>query len=273
MTLQTAFQIRKKAHDSFARYRGLKLLKEGKSAADFARLMQINPSNSYRRIQGFEREGLVRKGTKTNFREWLLTEKGNTAFNELQQVLEGLGDARLLDENLRVKLRLHNVLLKLPILKTQPEVTGIFQAKGAFWTNRRGVVHGWEVKLEGVPVVLTGSSVLIYPDHIIAESVSECVRTCFALMEKVRAKLQVWAPYLEFTEKTEICKQHLALNGGFTALIPEGYKYASDRLIIDYSLGPCDFEAIHPKFATEDMHKLMALFEGYIRGEIALPKY
>lgn len=272
MNIQNAFKIRKETHDSFARLTVLRLIKAGQSAAQIARILKINPSNAYRRIQALERENLVKKGLKSNFREWVLTERGEGALNELQQVLKGLGDARLLDEEIAPKLRLHFVLLKLPILKTQPEITGIFQKKGAFWTNRRGAIHGWEVKLEGVPVVLTGSSVLIYPKHIWAQSVSECVKICFDLMERIKAKLQVWAPYLQFTEKTEICRQHLALNGGFASLIPEGYKYQSDRLTIDYSLGPCDFEAIHPKFATEDMHKIMALVEGFIRGEYQIPR-
>lgn len=261
----------KKCNIKTATYPVLRLINEGHSASKIGKLLGFPRYTMSKFIARLRANGLVMNGIRTSFKELTLTETGKLLLRELQQVLKGSNNATL--KSFPVEFRRHHVLLRIPILYRQPEIESIFQKKGAIWKQRGPQnIRGWEVRINSHPVMLTGKSILIFPQPVRAPNIHACVLESFKIMETIRRKIMRWAPYLQLAEKTEVCRQHLAMVGGFTELIPAGFKYQSDRLVIDYSTGKAELEGINKTFAVEDMQVLMQHFEAIVRGEMVLPK-
>lgn len=264
-------RLRKVQH-SHATYYLLRRINEGRTAIQIAREFKVDRASISKRIARFKSKGWVVEGIRTSFKELKLTSSGKDLLNELQHVLKGLGSATL-TKDFTVTFRWHHLIFKIPIIKQQPGMFESMQKKGAFYTQRGPKnIRGWEVNIDSTPVFLTGSSFLIYPRPITAGSINEAVATGLTQLDAIYSKLLRWFPYADLSYKKELCRQHLAMVGGITTLIPDKFNYKSDRLLIDCSTGVPEIETPHKVYSVEDMTKIVAFLDSLIKNDLVESK-
>lgn len=260
----------REAHDWTARYTVLLMLNEGARIPAIAARLGINVSNVTRRIYVFERKGYLKRGVRTSFQEWHLTQLGKSALNEMQQVRKVFGGARL-NEPKNLSFRYHHLIFKISILRQPPEIIPQL-IKHHFKGNRRGFMRGFEVKIRGTPVFYAGKSFLIYPAPIPAGSPHQAIEAGLRELDLILEVLARWFPQVELHNRRELCRQHLAMIGGLSELIPDGFNYSSDRIVVDASTGVIEVETVNKKYAFEDMLKIISFLDSLVKDELVMPK-
>jgi len=237
--------------------------REGKPMAWAATKMSLNKSNVKGYFRELQEHGLLTEGVRSTFKTWQLTKAGEWV---LQQVLNGVSE-RNLSEGWKPVFRWHHLLFRFPRSDAELNTGTQLVAKG-FVHKRRGVVTGWEWADKEGALFVTGASVQVFVRPVYSYSPFEAVRQgLHAALVAVQRARQV-LPWLKVDGRLELCRQQLALMGVFEEWVPKGYKYVSDRLVIDFSLGTAEVETVHRQFSPDDMFKITGFLESLIRGEL-----
>lgn len=263
-----------KAHDVAARYTALLLIDEGESVPLIAHKLGINQSNVRRRIYVLEKHGLVRRGARSEKRFWALTDQGKTVLEALRR---GFGGARF--DDLRswgkksLLFRWHNLIFKFSIFDKRGSGDALIFARRlsekGFQRVDRGIFNGYAQDFEGTLIIWTGKSVLCYPKPVQAGSEVEALVRGYAIAERARARWEKLVG-VRLTANLEVCRQQLAVIGGLSVRIPQGYHYASDRVVIDCSTGVAEIETVDKKLAIDDMFTLSHFVDALVRGEVSV---
>lgn len=261
---KTPLSVIKEAHASYARLRVLNAVSQGCRADQIARQLGINPSNAKRRIYVLERHGLIEKGIKTKYQEWRLTTAGKFDLQHVRNRFRSRTPEEVLEYE--INYRYHHLMLRVQILRKNPEYLRDIQNQG-FKATQHGKIAGWMLKMPNEwKLFLTGSSLLIFPKPIYAKSIEQAAEELLTEGLKIIEKCRRMFPLIEFHERITRCREHLAMIGGITKLIPEGFNYRSERLCIDSSTGYPEIEAIS-KWSVEDMLKITSFLEEIIRAK------
>jgi hypothetical protein len=147
-------------------------------------------------------------------------------------------------------------------------------ANHGFEIASRRHYKGLQRRLAQGTILVTPKSVLFYPNEIIASSPDECARQLVQVAQATRIRLEeeFQGLRLGYPEGWEagfkLTRQHLAMTGGKSDLIPEGFSdRADDRLVVEASKTP-EFETVHPKYAYEDMRHLVEFDRAIIKHNI-----
>lgn len=112
---------------------------------------------------------------------------------------------------------------------------------------------------------MTAKSLVVYAPEQYAGSVFQAVEQGLKLASSVAVKVAKLLPFLVLNARYEVCRQHLALMGLWEGWAPEGFRYRSDRLVLDFSKLTAEIEAVDRRLAVDDMLKYMAHVEAVIR--------
>jgi len=78
------------------------------------------------------------------------------------------------------------------------------------------------------------------------------------------------SPALRLSGDAELCRQHLAAEGGLSLILPKGFRYQSDVFVVDASTGKTEIESVSNSLAHEDMPQVMQALEFFARNPAAL---
>jgi hypothetical protein len=138
-----------------------------------------------------------------------------------------------------------------------------------FVGRKRGFLSGWEARFPHCKVFYAGSSFLVFPTPFYASSLTEAVERGLELAESTGKLLSKRFPQVELHYRMEVCRQQMALKGGFTKWIPEGFSFVGDNLIVDFSTGEAEVET-YGKFTVDAMLKLCNFLDDFVGGRIKL---
>lgn len=225
-----------------------------------AKEAKVSKGTISKKVKQLTREKLINVPFRSSFKALELTAAGKRALKEMQQMLRVLGDATF-NRDFPLTFRWHNLQFRIPILKTDPEVNKQLEAAGFTYGKKRAFVRGWEIIIDGTAVFYSTRSFQIFPKPIAAGNLNIAVQKGCWLIAGIIEKLKGWFPYLELGVKAELCRQHMAMIGGITVKIPDGFKYKSDTLIVDSSTGVAEIESISSKYAEEHMREICAFLD------------
>lgn len=262
----------KKAHGLTARYAALWVVENSQGAADLARLLKVNRSNAFRRLQVLSREGLIEPGVLSGLRFWRLTASGAAVLQHVRMGFMNRTPSEVLGEPAAwlKTFRWHHLLFKFPRLDERlKEDDGAPLLAAGFSAGRQGFVSGFVRRLDGWRVVVTTQSVLLYcpKGGIVGGSPYDAVLKGLEQSCSIVARVQALLPWLDVAARYELCRQELALMGVAKEWVPEGFRYASDRLVIDFSTGTAEVEAVDRAYAVDDMIRLARFWDQVARGE------
>lgn len=249
---------------SNATYLVLDGVKHGKIAKEIAEESKKNKSTISRKFAYLTREKCIALKFRDRFKSYSLTKKGELLHKELQQVLRVLDDATLkyaTDTRFPIKFRWHNLLFRIPIIKTDPEINKSLEQAGFTYGKKRAFARGWEMEIDGVPVFYTTKSFQLFPKPIWAGNLELAIKKGCVLVNSIHEKLKAMFPYIQTSMKQELCRQHIAMIGGVTIKIPEGFRYRSQTFEVDASTGVAEMESISSVYATEHMRKICAFLD------------
>lgn len=261
---KTPLQKKREAQLAYATYTVLRLISKGKSQKQIQEKLRINKSNSSRRCSVLLKQQLIVDDVRTTTKLYRLTKAG---FYMMQQMRNVFGGATLTEHDFPLTFRWHHIIFKIPIIAKPPELQHLLQTNKFFYGRKAGFLYGWIKRIRGADVVVTGKSILIFPKPISAGSVNSAVIMGCDLIDAIMEDLTAYLPNLELASKTQICRQHCAMEGGITNFFPTQYHYESDRLIIDNSTGKPEIEGIHKTLAITDMQVISQFLETLIRGD------
>jgi predicted transcriptional regulator len=247
----------------------LDLIEKGETSTKIATILGINKSNVSRRLYVLQNQNLVLKGVKTSYQEWRLTQAGKSM---LQHVRNIVGDATPNIKDFPINFRWHHLIFKIPILKKSPEMNHLLENKKFQYGAKRGFMRGWSAKIRNETVFYSGSSFLIFPQPIRANSILEAVNQGISKIEIIAGVLRAYFPQVEMQFRADLCRQHLAAIGGITLTIPEGFKYQSDTLVVDCSTGVAEIETIDKVYSVEHMRKIISFLDDLATGEMVMQK-
>lgn len=259
---------RREPHYDYRTLTVLRGVKAGKSQAAICASLPINHSNAVRRFHVLARRGFISRKAKGKPQFWELTAEGKAVLSVLHRVYD---TAPLEGE---VSLSWHCIQILFPYKKKPPAFERRL-LKGGFVAVQRATYGGFEAKMSGCIVLASPVSVWVMFKEPGA-TVKRAVRAGLKRALGVKTMLENKFPGLKLNADGLLTRQHLAVRGGFSLQVPEGYKYRSDRLMIDASQKDekgnpvIEFEGIHSKLAHEDMARVMAFWEALIRGEVSL---
>lgn len=259
----------KEIHASYARLRVLSYLNEGLWAARIGKLINKDESTVRRAIYVLERHKLVVQDKYSSIKIYKLTSFGFYIMQHLRNRFRSYTPEQAFEFE-RI-YRLHHVMLRFQILKKNPEIIQNIREAG-FIAGRYGKIPSFISRIDEFKIYWTGQSLMILPDKIYAKSAMHATEILLDRTMQLKEKLKAMFPFVDFAEKVEICRMHLATVGGPTKFIPEGFNYRSDLLVIDGSEGLPEIETIGP-LSVENMLKLIhRVIEPTIRDEPIIVK-
>jgi transposase len=256
----------------YATCRVLQGVDDGLTITQIAEKYKISKGTISKKVKQLTREKLLTSPYRSSFKALELTPPAKRYLKEMQQVLRVLGDATPNETLYPLKFRLHNLQFRIPIIKNNPDINKQLEDSGFKYGMKRAFTRGWEAIVDGEAVFYTPSSIQIFPKPIWAGSLDSAVQKGVWKVAGIYEKLRVMFPYLQMAVKTELCRQHLALIGGITIKIPEGFKYKSDTLLVDFSTGIAEIESINSVYAQETMRRIVSFLDDIGRGELAEAK-
>jgi len=246
----------------FATYTILEVVRDHPERAypqAIAKILGVNKSSALRRFRSMEKAGLIKKTLRTSSNQYAITKQGKEFLSFKKVALKGVGTATLSS-----LFRFHHLLFRLPVIEGKLDAS-LLQGKG-FKVRKRGFVNGWEAAFGKSSVFYAGSAFLVFPKPFYSSSLSKAVEQAIVEVEGVGGKLKRLFPALELHDRSELCRQQMALKGGFTKWIPEGFNFKGDRLIIDFSTGEAEVET-YGKFSVESMMNVAGFLDEVGKGE------
>lgn len=251
-----------------ATYVALRMVADGRSAADFARVWQVNKSNATRRLAVLARRGLLEKGARSAFQVWRLTAPGKIVLEECRRVFGDRNFEDLLGLKEQIRFREHDLLFRFAVVNYPVDFWRRLEARAGTYSSSLGAVKGRRLDHDGTGVFFTSKSVLILPKPVWAGNVEVAFFQALELAFSFKHRLESWFPGLRLEGTMDLCRHQIAMLGGFSKWVPEGYSYKSDRLVVDASTGEREIETVDPHLAKPDMHKIMHFMEALVRDKV-----
>jgi DNA-binding MarR family transcriptional regulator len=251
---------------SNATYRVLKGVREGRTITYIANETKVSKGTISKKAKELIEDGLIITDVRTSIKIMKLTKAGERTFNELQQMLRVLTSET--SNNFPIRFRLHNLLFRIPILRNNPDINRQLEKGNFIYGKKRAFARGWETKIDNETVFYTATSFQIFLKPIWAGSIDEAVKKAVWKVSGIYEKLQEMFPYLSMSVRQELCRQHLAMIGGITIKIPDGFKYRSDTLVVDFSTGVAEIESENTVWAIEVMRRITAFLDDVGREEL-----
>ena len=223
--------------------------------AKIAEFLGLNRSSASRRFKTMEMAGLIRQTLRTSTSCYELTEQGKALLKVVRKVVPTATSV----------FRWHHLIFKLPIVNRESQVDFEYFRGESWKEKRRGILHGFEAKIEGEAVFFCGESFLVYPKPIHAQDFHEAIEKGLTLGERIGRRLEELFPKIKLHYRMEVCRQQMAVKGGWTKWIPEGYSFAGDRLLVDFSTGEAEVESFG-KFTVEGMSRVARFLDRIASG-------
>lgn len=238
----------------------LRLLDSGTGAqypAGVAGLLGLTRSGCWKVFKRLEGAGLIKRKLRSSCNIYEVTRQGKEFVKLAGRVLD--------KETSKPLFRYHNLLAKLPVFEGLDRLKPGLLVGNGFRVGKRGFLGGWERAFKGCRVFFTGKSFLLFPDPLWARSNLDAVEKLFGLVESIGGRLEELFG-VRLPVRCEVCRSQMALVGGFSAWIPEGFSFVGETVIIDFSTGVPEFET-YGKFTVDGMLKVAEHLDGVAKGD------
>lgn len=245
----------------------LKVLKNNDNLSEISRILSLDRSYVSRTVKSLSKKQLIDiVEIRSNFKEYNITEKG----------LALLSDSHTKNNNM--KLRLHRIEIKITIPNNWKPRWEQYLNKYFTITDYKTIkLNNNEQRqfiIDTLRVKTTSSSILIYPQDIIAENVSQAERQLTETIHRIVPKVQnalKFPIYKESWNNIEISTQEWALMNDPLAkkVINDNQKLEirinkERRVLIDFSKKVPELETTHRRYAPEDMKKIENMYQDLI---------
>lgn len=212
---------KKKPRNLLLLYRILKAIRKGMYPAQIARQLRVSKQLVAYYVKQAEKEGLVKLEFRTNFKSYILTEKGLGFIREVKKVSI---------PSMKSSVRLHNLAVKFPVLRDNPD---------ARW-DRENELRNWIESYStlsfpiGVTVKKTTRSVIMYFHQFVTEKpmfLSEFYNWVLKGIVLVQAWLSREKGILIDVMNGEVIRQHIANES------PEFNRRVGRRTTVEVRLG------------------------------------
>lgn len=228
---------------------------------DLAQKLGISVSRASRVLKKMQGQGLIYLQYRDVFKKWAPTKKGLRLFIASSKS----------SNYARSSFNYHDLQVKYPLLKTPRAFKESLLNRGFEVAARRNWSGFQRQEAQGL-VMFTPRNCLFMPSEIWGDTPEACARELVKVAQATRIRLEEEFEDLKLGKAEgweagfKLTRQHMALTGGVSDDIPEGYKNRSDdRLVVEASKTP-EWETVHPVYAFEDMNQLVAFNRGIIKN-------
>lgn len=240
----------------------LDCVKEGLPQPRFSEVTGMHRANVLRRLRTFERQNLVWRREKGKPQFWELTKDGLALHQTLQVVFCTATPVK------GPKFRWHALHFTFKYVRKPLELEARLSEKGWVASNRHNY-GGWQRKREGITFFASPRSV-----WVMFKQPAKTVKGAVVLGLKRAFEARDWLENsfsgLRLSGDAELCRQHLAAEGGLSLVLPKGFRYQSDVFVVDASTGKTEIESVSNSLAHEDMQAVMKALEFFARNPAAL---